>query len=199
MGKSAKVQCDYFRTPVELHYASLDSVETIPSAPGWYSWFYVPLSREDLSFGVVRQPWLSVTVDGPLGGGYTGRVTVPKGAEERLALTDEQFGAIRELMLAFAPPLYIGMARDLRKRLVTHRRHVHDVPVATYELNPGLSDTDAESAWFGSRISVLLADKIRRECLFVKCVVSTRGGPDFLKRPETVLNKLYTPPHGRRA
>jgi hypothetical protein len=195
--RPAVVRCEYFDAPVDVYYSGLDSLEHLPDRPGWYCWIYVPVNEDDLSAAVCRAPTVLATVEGPLGLDYAGRIR-PRVPD--LGRCDEHdLENVRRLMLAFAPPLYIGMATRLRARLLSHRKHIL-TPGATTELKSEELDTETESAFFGRRIADLLRDNgIRRESLIVKCIVSVRGSRAALKAPETTLNRMYSPPHGRKA
>lgn len=195
--RPAKILCDYFDGPVAVHYSGIDSLNHLPDEPGWYCWIYVPVNEDDLSAAVCRAPEISASVRGPLGLDYAGRL------EPIPSTLDKCSGAllesVRQLMLAFGPPLYIGMAKRLRSRLLSHRKHIL-TPGAHIELSLQDLDTETESAYFGRRIADLLHEhRIRRESLLVKCVLSRRVSKEALKVPETALNRIYSPPHGRKA
>ncbi|MBI5498930.1 MAG: GIY-YIG nuclease family protein [Deltaproteobacteria bacterium] len=196
----AAFRCAFFEGRlIRLGLYHLDELENAPQSAGLYCWVYVPANIDDLALDVTWPASLRAGLDGPLGFRYSGLLRpCPPTAS---SINSASFELLRVAMFALAAPLYIGMATNLRARLLAHRTSIRSNPRdADPTDGEAPSDTDAESRQFGRRIARLLADKkIRDASLFVRCTVFPRASRTTLKRIETVLNRMYTPAQGRKA
>jgi hypothetical protein len=184
---------------VRVGHYSIYEVELAPTEPGWYAWFYVPDSLEDIRHELLRMSGVRANVKGLMGLEYEGDLAPVQQATP--VLDERDLVALQRAMLAFSPPLYIGIATCLRDRLLQHRTRVQDAVAANdFDFDAGNvePDTVEESAFFGERVGQFIARTgISPASLYVKCV--TADDSDALKRIETTLNRMFGPVFGRRA
>lgn len=195
----AKFDCGTVGT-VDLTFYSFNEIDSIDGASaGWYCWFYVPDEPESIAQDFVRMYRPIAQVTGIFGTSYSGVLQ----ASEQEPHTDNppDFQNLQKLCVAFAPPLYIGISKNLGQRLKAHRRQlldeffsgeIRDDPDIGFE-----SDSEEESSYFAKRV----AREMRRfgvtpEELYVKCLVA----PDArtLRPLEKVVNRMFLPAYGRR-
>jgi hypothetical protein len=193
---AVRLKCAYFSEVVVAYY-SVDELESAPEQAGWYCWVFVPTTPDEVCPEVARPSAVTATIDSVLGVQYKGdALVVPL---ERPELGSNDFVRLRNAMLAFGAPLYIGIANNLRSRLLSHRRNLDGAPGPEGE-SAVESDSERESAYFGRRVGELLAKKqIARRGLFVKCVSEPTASRKSLKAVETILNRMFAPPLGRRS
>jgi len=182
-----------------VSYFSLYEVENAPEEPGWYAWFYVPDRLDELKADLLRLPGVWAAVKGVLGMEFEGLLQGKTPATG--SIRAEDFASLQQAMLAFSPPLYIGIASCLKKRLLQHR-HCLAANVAEAELQDDgrriAADSDDESDYFGRRLGRIVgASNESKASLYVKCV--TCRDRKALKGVETILNRVYSPVYGRRA
>jgi hypothetical protein len=193
--------------PVDVWYARIGDLESIESGPGWYAWFYVPSSLQESAYTLHRFCHPKAVVEGLFNldlDGWLSPVTGKSMFNKELQQDENFLAMVRSLVLAFSPPLYIGISTKLRRRLKTHRAQLLEA------LSSGISDlksqhnipdyspdTDEESRCFGSRMGAYLnALSIPHEDLYVKYILTERA--DFLKDAEKILNHTLTPKFGKR-
>jgi hypothetical protein len=183
-----------------ITFLSFAELELAPEGPGWYCWIYCPDERESVRIGFPRHPSVDAKVDSVLGASYEG--TLALRSEAALGpIEDAHFPHLQSAMLAFSPPLYIGISGGLRARLRTHSRQLED-SLHGARTPAGLryavqSDSDGESRYFGERVSAVMKEaRISENCLYVKCVEAPSS--DALRPVESILNRAYCPPFGRR-
>lgn len=196
-----------FASPIQVHFASLSDLESVPVASGWYAWFYIPSSVDDPSLDLYRHSKVNSTVTGIFNLTYEGRLK-PTGSNLSgafdAAADPESLDTLKSLFLAFAPPLYIGIAKNLRSRLKSHRKNLQDFmksgdgeATKPAETNRIEVDSERESQYFGARIGTALQTlKLSPDTLYVKCVIA--DDPTQLKKIEKILNFALTPHYGRK-
>lgn len=182
------------------------SIESQTSdAPGLYAWFlrvrirhYSEQDCKGVS-AVYSERRLRVLAKGALAERYYGQVSrrppdrQPDQAAMRLA---------SQALTAFAPPLYIGVADKMRRRLLQHKGALEAVLASRGSAETVTSDSegDAEARAFGERLGPLLwregVDSI--DPLMVKVVYCNPGEEHLLKQVEYVANRSFIPPFGRR-
>jgi hypothetical protein len=110
---------------------------------------------------------------------------------------------ISTVTTAFSPPIYIGIAKNLRSRLLAHMKKLEDALIMPFgtAIGTGIDDdSDEESSFFGGRVGDLLRElkinDIRH--LFVKTVFQPVD--DLLQRRavEHFVNRVFFPFCGRR-
>lgn len=190
----------------QVAYYSINEIETIEDGlAGYYSWIYIPETKEKISVGVVKKRNIISTVKEGFSNNYHGEL-VRRDLEECAIDNEDQFLKFQELMFAFSAPLYIGISSNLRSRLQRHKRQLAECyetleamgPETGFQsIDPGDLDTDIESKCFGQRIAkILQTEGLHLDELYIKCVRSEGG--DDLKSNETILNRIYAPPYGVR-
>jgi len=196
-----------FASAVSINFAALNDLDSVPTGPGWYAWFQIPGTWSPESFQLYRHSKVESSVSGIFNLTFEGKLNAT-GAEYQPTFdaTDgnQSLDVLKSLFIAFAPPLYIGLSKNLHSRLKTHRRNLQDflqqadsnkanAPVK----NEIEADTDRESQYFGSRIgNALRTLKLSSDTLYVKCVLAS--DPGQLKKIEKTLNFALTPHYGRR-
>ena len=111
-------------------------------------------------------------------------------------------GDLEKLIIAFAPPLYIGISTNLKQRLKTHVRQLQECIDKGYgdkveSLSRDNVDSEKESSYFGKRMAKALVDyELSKNGLYVRVVFSNKV--EKLKPLESVLNSFFVPPYGRR-
>lgn len=192
---------------------------SVPSIPGLYSWhFRLPQEPDPSVDRFLQELYLDRLIDiratGNMRQVWRGPIR-----SERDALELVQSDALRECFFALAFPIYIGISRDLRGRLMTHTRELEkhrlsDMPTDNVE-SEFESDTDAESKSFGQRLGAVFrrAGYTNTRQLFVKHyapALNSQVGNSLptaeqlgatmkeLGAAESVLNTLFHPALGRR-
>lgn len=193
-------------SPITVHFASLSDLDSVPDGAGWYAWFYIPSSLHPDHFQVYRHARVDSTVTGFFNLTFEGRLKPKDGGSLKLSglkQPERSLEVLRSLFLAFAPPLYVGISKALRRRLKTHRKNLSEFiasadeigePPAKASVEP---DSDRESQYFGARIGAALRTlKISADDLHVKCVLAETV--DQMREIERVVNLALTPHYGRR-
>ena len=195
-----------FASPIGVHFAALNDLDSVPTGAGWYAWFQIPGSLSSESFQLYRHATVGSSVTGIFNLTFEGRLKAADGDSPPTFPSgdDETLDTLKSLFLAFAPPLYIGISKNLRTRLKTHRKHLQefmraaDGVVAGADARNGIADdTEKESQYFGSRVGTALRSlKLSPDTLYVKCVLAE--DPTQLKKIEKALNFALTPHYGRK-
>jgi len=190
-----------------------------PSCPGIYSWHIrIKPNQEETVGGFLDelfcQQKLKAEVKGNLRLKYSGDLTKKYESPEL-----DDYDLIKQALVAFSLPLYIGISGDLKIRLSTHKNTLKDVVGSSGSelliVGDVKEDSYEESVSFGQRLGDFwLSKKFHTlNCLFVKYIVPTVCqecvkerceevcrkkwiGP--LKDTETMLNNYFNPVWGRR-
>lgn len=188
--------------PLDLGVYSALEIDLIEDRPGWYCWIHVPDSDQDLRTDLLRFQGVHASIEGFLGAKYEGDLPAAQGHALPRGI-GRSIASLQATMLAFGPPLYIGIAKRLRSRLRQHKHHLDEALRGAHLYEPApvdasSVDSDKESAYFGGRIGqFLLNHGVSVSSLFIRCVEAQVGAD--LKSVETALNRLYCPPFGRKA
>jgi len=196
-----------FAPPIQVHFATLNDLDSLPAGAGWYAWFQIPDSLSLKSFQLYRHSKLKSSVTGIFNLTFAGRLeATDEGIPPSFvsSIGEHSLETLKSLFLVFAPPLYIGISNTLRTRLKAHRKNLQRfMSSADYIANETInessidSDSERESQYFGSRIGLALRTlQLSPDTLYVKCVVA--DDPSQLKNMEKALNFALTPQYGRR-
>jgi hypothetical protein len=180
-------------------YLSFSELELAPELPGWYCWIYCPEDLRALQSGFAKHASVMARVDAVLGASYCGELTLEQTPCD-VGGIEKHLGVLQSTMLAFAPPLYIGISKSLRGRLRQHSRQLLDSLHGgrSWKTDDRISsDTDEESSYFANRVAKVMADMgIGEGSLYVKCLVGDTVSQ--LRPVEAILNRAYSPPFGRK-
>jgi hypothetical protein len=196
-----------FASSIQVHFAALNDLDSVPSTAGWYSWFQIPSSLSPESLQLYRHSKVVSAVTGIFNLTFEGCLRAADGNSlppVGKANEEETLEQLRSLFLAFAPPLYIGISKNLRTRLKSHRKNLQNFLTAfdykgidAEEKGAGDPDTERESQYFGARVGLALRTlNLSADTLYVKCVLA--DDTSNLKEIERVLNFALTPHYGRK-
>lgn len=198
----------------------ISKLDEVPERPGLYAW-YLKLAKGKEMYNefhsVMVHRILDVEASGELGEKYSGKMG-RKDFEfekkyrrrsnrenfrfENIFLTDEQVSMVTA---TFAPPIYIGISRNLHNRLREHKRELetslNSINKNTNNEIPDFnSDSASESSAFGERIARVLRDKnyIGTNSLFIKTVEFDNIQKEELFDIEYFLNRTFTPIFGKK-
>lgn len=180
-----------------------------PARPGLYSWhFRLPSGSAEKATPFLSSLFLTeeleVSVRANMRQRWSGALL-----SETNAFEQGHSAALAAAFFAVAYPLYIGISVDLRRRLKTHKEQleIYKDKIPPFPWSSPPSDTDEESACFGSRVGEVFrgARYFETEWLYVKFVSTDladgRGLEDVmsdLRVAETTCNTLFHPVFGRR-
>lgn len=180
-----------------------------PSRPGLYSWhFRLPSGGAETAIpflsSLFQDKELDVSVRANMRQRWNGKLL-----SDTDAFGQGQSTALAAAFFAVAYPLYIGISVDLRKRLKTHKEQLelYKDQIPTFSWSSPPSDTDDESACFGSRVGEVFrrAHYFETEWLYVKYISTNlddgRSREEVmsdLRAAETTCNTLFHPVFGRR-
>lgn len=185
-----------------------------PSQSGMYGWFFrirPEAGDEALQFlaDLYQQRTLKADISGTLRLQYTGILH-----KTRADLSNADREILREGLVAFPIPLYIGISRNLKDRLTTHKsqleHYLHSHPEYDQISAEIGTDTEDESKSFGQRLGTFWRehDFFGTDNLYVRYILTSDTAPRSnestrltfrrLQETETVLNSLINPVFGRR-
>jgi hypothetical protein len=188
------------------HY-KLTELDNIPEMPGIYAWYLSADQNNFLDYyKVYKQKKVEVNIQGNLSELYVGDV---KNTYYEKDFKDN--GVDHDLCsmasLAFSPPLYIGISKNLQKRLKDHSSELKKIFFGQIPLNtpPPVGKTDfdtiVESRHFAQRIghTIKSFSNININSLLIKTIEmdSTYLWTD-LQKVERYLNRTYIPIYGRK-
>lgn len=186
---------------IQLGYYSINELDLVEHKPGWYSWHFVPDRSEDLNSGLFRVKSIDAEVKSIFGTKYSGRLNT-----HEIDIDSNVYGKysefIEQTFICFSPPLYIGISKDVKFRLNTHKSKLYGtlelgIINKVKELDLTKIDSVEESSYFGQRIgNRLIESNIDKNGLFVKVIYSESESE--LKPVEKILNNFFIPPYGRR-
>lgn len=186
---------------------SLSELHKIPSVPGIYAWYLkMDSANSDDYFKIYKQKKVSVNVKGHLKESYSGEVRHIYNPIDYVN-PGLDFDLCEIASLAFSPPLYIGISKNLKSRLKDHARELHDIYFNKVKLAtpPALGKTDfdtiVESAHFAQRVghSISSFNKINLSALVIKTIeMPATYVWDDLQKVEKYLNRTYNPVYGRK-
>lgn len=174
--------------------------------PGFYAWYIRVLPKEtnvaDLKwygsfFGSKKY---SVDLSATLGEHYEGDLSLRPVFD---ATMPAKMALISTVTTVFSPPIYIGIAKNVKARLLTHLAKLREALITPFTVAISgnlIGDSDEESSFFGERVGNLLRaqgiDDVRH--LFVKIVFQPVDDLAQRKAVEHFVNRVYFPLCGRR-
>lgn len=196
-----------------ISYLSFEDLSSCPEEAGIYSW-HIRL-RPNSTFdqikalaNVLARENYNLNATGNLRQCFSGSMT-----REIHPLVDADVNVFRNALMLTEPVLYIGMSRNLRIRLMTHKKWIEDSTFkkAQRDIDDYVSeepDTREESRNFGRRIAAALQQSglCDLRSLYVKyiCVnpesIQEKNGKVYaaIKSVEYNCNSLIHPLFGRR-
>ena len=181
-----------------IRYNDLGSA---PSEQGLYGWF---LSLEDGTdvlhhHRIVRKRSFGIRARGPLRERYEGGMVI----QDILPPAGLRSADLAEAVLAFSPPVYIGMSKNINARLSQHKSKLEEIvyggSLSDLALSTAEPDSDEESAVFASRFgSYIRSNRINLKSLYVKAVTTPELSRLAIRNAETYLNSTFSPPYGVR-
>lgn len=185
---------------LEVEYFSYNELDSVRPDVGWYCWGYAPTNSDTVKEGVSNLKYLSAEVGKNFGITYSGDLERADKLNKN-DLKDIDNEVLTRVMIAFSPPLYLGISKNLKDRLNIHKRKLEE-----YLLSPSDSlkyldgcdaDTPEESTYFGYRIGrALVENETEPDDLFVRCIYN--DDYEMVRMIEKVLNRIFTPVYGRR-
>jgi predicted GIY-YIG superfamily endonuclease len=185
---------------------NLADIDKVPNVPGIYAWYLkVDPSNIDDYYKIYKQKKVKVTVDGHLKEAYKGEARHHYDPAD-FANPGLDFNLCEIASLAFSPPLYIGISKDLGVRLKTHTRELTDIFYGKINLPPPVMhksdfDTIIESAHFAQRMghSIRSFKNITINALLIRTIEMPAGYVwQDLQKVEKYLNRTYNPIYGRK-
>jgi len=170
---------------------------------GIYSWFlsYDYKSERDEYHKIFRSSQLESEVKGVFKDVYSGKIQQKEYDFEK-EMSFSKF--LNVASLAFCPPLYIGISKNLSDRLETHRNKLNSLinnESSRNLIDDAKPDTDEESENFAIRLSRVIneTDTIGIRNLRIKVLEATEKlDRDQVMDVEHYLNRTYTPFYGRK-
>lgn len=188
-------------------YYRLKDINMLPSTPGIYSWYITGnQSNVDNFYKLFMQKRVAVSIEGHLKEIYQGNLR--RHYDEghfKTGITD--FGLFNVSSLAFCPPLYIGISKDLKSRINVHYQELQKIIDGRVKLknvkvmNPSDFDTIYESQHFAQRIgySIKTTKRIKLNSIFIKTIEMQKGYSwGSLNNIEKYLNRAFVPIYGRK-
>lgn len=195
-----------------LPYERIES--DAPPTAGIYGWFFRIRPQTDeaaLQFlaDLYQQRSLEADIRGTLRLHYTGVLR-----KTRADLSRVDSALLRQSLLAFPMPLYIGISKKLRVRLTTHKQQLEQCLLepsnTSNRIEEAKTDTEEESRSFGQRLGTFWREHnfFGTDNLYIRYILasdtpstsSAGANKEFrrLQEAETVLNSLINPVFGRR-
>ena len=187
---------------IDLEFANITDFESLPTSAGWYGWVYVAGSTSPNELSILRQIRPEATVDHYFHMSLRGTLTPEEISTDIGPLSEQAINDFRSLHFAFAPCIYIGISRNLKRRLKSHRKHIQQEYSLLHthtESDPAAPelDTERESEFFGRRVASLLRRvRANPDNLYVKYALC--ADETVLKPLETAMNITFAPTLGRR-
>jgi hypothetical protein len=194
----------------ESHSYSVVAATDIPNLedkkPGLYAWYIRVLPKETAVNDLVwygsffGSKKYSAQLSAALGEKYVGDLSRQPAFD---ATMPANMALVSTVTTVFSPPIYIGIAKNVRSRLLTHLAKLREALITPFilEISGDLNaDSDEESSFFGGRVGDLLRaqgiDDVRH--LFVKIVFQPVDDLAQRKAVEHFANRVYFPFCGRR-
>lgn len=186
---------------------NLTELHKLPKKPGIYAWYLI---SEATNFGeyhkIYKQKKINVTIEGNLKENYKGEIkAIYEDKDFHSPSLDHDLCKIASL--AFSPPLYIGISKDLQTRLKTHTSELEKIVNGSLPLpSPqalGKTDFDTilESSHFAQRIghSINSFSSLTMNSLLIRTIEMPAGYTwQDLQKVEKYINRTYTPIYGRK-
>jgi len=189
----------------------ITELDVVPAKNGLYSWYFLyqePTSVESYH-SIFKQKTFDTLTKGSLGELFKGKLKSQQ-SDYISEQTDVDHTLLQFATESFCPPIYIGISKNLNRRLNTHlhclRTALHlgltsKPNKVDFNSNDDNLDSDLESRYFGARIANVMkgAGQSRLSYLFVR-TVEIDGVYDrkSLLNIEKILNHTFTPIYGKR-
>lgn len=188
-------------------YYRINEITKIPSKPGIYGWFIsVNQHNFDDYFKVFKQKRIKINIKGNLNEEYDGNVKNIFSSKNFASPTIDH--ALCELSsYIFCPPIYIGISKDLNKRLTEHTGELNKIitgkikPSSPLKLGQTDFDTMYESKHFAQRVGFVLhsLNIFNINPIFIKTIeLPLTYSWIQLQKVEKYLNRTYLPIYGRK-
>lgn len=185
----------------------LTELHLIPNVPGIYAWYLkMDGTNFDDYFKIYKQKKVAVSVQGHLKENYVGEAKHNYNPVD-FANPGIDLNLCEIASLAFSPPLYIGISKDLKKRLRQHSDELEKIYYGKVKLatppkvGKTAFDTIVESEHFAQRIghSIVSFPKITLNSLYIRTIEMPTGYVwHDLQKVEKYLNRTYNPIYGRK-
>jgi hypothetical protein len=197
----------YGETHSHIAVVAADISQLEDNKPGLYAWYVRVLPKEtattDLSCygGFFGSKKYTVDLSASLGEQYQGKLKLNPAFDVSRAAN---VALLSTVTTVFSPPIYIGIAKNIRKRLLTHLDKLEKAlvtpPAAVLSPTPVDDDSDEESGYFGGRVGELLRElkvsDVRN--LFVKIVYQPVDDLVQRRGVEHFVNRVFFPFCGRK-
>ena len=188
--------------------------------PGLYAWYLRVLPKETAEdnlrcYGTIfGSKQYNIAMSAYLSENYEGNLSLIPAFD---AVKSANISLLSTISTVFSPPIYVGIAKNTRERLMTHLRSLKKELIApgpatlppptplfaaggpAPPVGPPM-DTDEESGFFGGRIAYLLKNEgvtdVRH--LFVKVVFQDPDDGAERRAVEHFANRVFFPFCGRR-
>jgi hypothetical protein len=181
------------------NFSDLHKVEPLP---GIYSWWLSFDSDFDIKtfHEFFLQKKFSIEMQGNLNEHYKGDLNQKQGSNIDFNIDPN---LLKETFSHFNVPIYIGISKNLKKRLETHSRLLNDKYIDEIIYNKNFyesvaSDSDEESTYFAERLASKIKNKFKLNALHVKVIYRDKNYErSNLIKAETYLNRTLFPILGR--
>jgi len=189
-------------------YVAVNEIESIaPELPGIYSWrMFIDKNSTNRLIELLKAissiDSLRITATGNLQLEYSGDI---RRNQYHCDFNDDEVNVLRESVIFADRPLYIGISKNLRKRLLTHRAMLVQslsLENISHSLSASESDTEIESRCFGERMASVFKKVGQQDIspLYITYHVFD-DSPTIMKSLRTVeafFNRVLNPTFGRR-
>jgi hypothetical protein len=193
----------------EYRVYSIEDVEFAPNTSGIYCWFLrfnadTSLSKKYHDLYTDKEYW--VTIEGNFKQKYEGPLNL---SSINASLDNKALGDICEnASVIFSPPLYLGIARNLRDRLCQHVKSLKDYKfkrAESIDIECDDLDTDKESDYFGQSFGSRFLNEYDESGknyghndLFCRVIECRKMSKRQLQQAEYYLNRTFKPIYGRK-
>lgn len=187
-------------------YYRITEVPHIPRVPGIYSWhLWIDNVNNNKYSQIFKQKRVNVTIKSNLNDEFDGEI-VHSGAESDIFDPAIDIDLCNWASIAMCPPLYIGISKNLGKRLKDHVDELNDIvagtiPTPVNTLLASQFDTIYESQHFAQRMGFVVSklSNLNARNLLIKTIEMPLGYSwSDLQKVEKFLNRTYFPIYGRK-
>ena len=198
--------------------SAADIIHLEDGKPGLYAWYVRVLPNENSADDLARYGMFfgskryNIDMSAHLNETYTGDLTMSYAFD---ATRPANNALISTITTVFSPPIYVGIAKNARSRLMTHLNNLKaslitaapppapatgSASAIAISSPPPAIDTEEESSYFGGRVAQLLKNQGITDArhLFVKIVFQPVNNPAERRAVEHFANRVFFPFCGRR-